>query len=376
MRKIALIFGTRPEAIKLCPLVQALRVHPEFEPHVCVTAQHRSMLDQVLEVFGIVPDADLNLMQPGQTLSGLASRAMAALDQYLLREEPDLVLVQGDTTTVLCAALAAFHRQIPVGHVEAGLRTWNRQAPFPEEMNRTLTSRLADWHFAPTEWARGNLLQEGIAPDRVFVTGNTVLDALRLTLATVRRDALHFPGLPAPLFSAERERPLVLITGHRRENFGAGFEAICDAVVRLSEAFPETVFVYPVHLNPQVQGPVRARLGGRRNIYLIEPLAYAEFVVLMERSTLVLTDSGGVQEEAPSLGKPVLVMRETTERPEAVEAGTARLVGTDPECIFGAVSELLNDPTAYDKMARATNPYGDGHACERIVKILAEIAAR
>ncbi|HPS00137.1 MAG TPA: UDP-N-acetylglucosamine 2-epimerase (non-hydrolyzing) [Candidatus Sumerlaeota bacterium] len=376
MRKIALIFGTRPEAIKLCPLVQALRVHPEFEPHVCVTAQHRSMLDQVLEVFGIVPDADLNLMQPGQTLSGLASRAMAALDQYLLREEPDLVLVQGDTTTVLCAALAAFHRQIPVGHVEAGLRTWNRQAPFPEEMNRTLTSRLADWHFAPTEWARGNLLQEGIAPDRVFVTGNTVLDALRLTLATVRCDALHFPGLPAPLFSAERERPLVLITGHRRENFGAGFEAICDAVVRLSEAFPETVFVYPVHLNPQVQGPVRARLGGRRNIYLIEPLAYAEFVVLMERSTLVLTDSGGVQEEAPSLGKPVLVMRETTERPEAVEAGTARLVGTDPERIFGAVSELLNDPTAYDKMARATNPYGDGHACERIVKILAEIAAR
>jgi UDP-N-acetylglucosamine 2-epimerase (non-hydrolysing) len=376
MRKIALIFGTRPEAIKLCPLVQALRAHPEFEPHVCVTAQHRSMLDQVLDVFGIVPDTDLDLMQPGQTLSGLASRAMAALDQYLLREEPDLVLVQGDTTTVLCAALAAFHRQIPVGHVEAGLRTWNRQAPFPEEMNRTLTSRLADWHFAPTEWARGNLLQEGIAPDRVFVTGNTVLDALRLTLATVRRDALHFPGLPAPLFSTERERPLVLITGHRRENFGAGFEAICDAVVRLSEAFPETVFVYPVHLNPQVQGPVRTRLGGRRNIYLIEPLAYAEFVVLMERSTLVLTDSGGVQEEAPSLGKPVLVMRETTERPEAVEAGTARLVGTDPERIFEAVSELLNAPAAYDKMARAVNPYGDGHACERIVKILTEIAVK
>lgn len=376
MPKIALIFGTRPEAIKLCPLVQALRAHPEFEPHVCVTAQHRSMLDQVLDVFGIVPDTDLDLMQPGQTLSGLVSRAMAALDSYLLRENPDQVLVQGDTTTVLCAALAAFHRQIPVGHVEAGLRTWNRQAPFPEEMNRTLTSRLADWHFAPTEWARGNLLQEGIAPDRVFVTGNTVLDALRLTLATVRRDALNFPGLPAPLFSAERERPLVLITGHRRENFGAGFEAICDAVVRLSEAFPETVFVYPVHLNPQVQGPVRARLGGRRNIFLIEPLAYAEFVVLMERSALVLTDSGGVQEEAPSLGKPVLVMRETTERPEAVEAGTARLVGTDPERIFGAVSELLNDPTAYDKMARAVNPYGDGHACERIVKILTEIAAR
>ncbi len=376
MRRIALIFGTRPEAIKLCPLALALRDHPDFEPCVCVTAQHRSMLDQVLGVFGIVPDVDLNLMQPGQTLSGLAARTMEALDRYLEREQPEMVLVQGDTTTVLCAALAAFHRQIPVGHVEAGLRTWNKLAPFPEEMNRTLTSRLADWHFAPTEWARGNLLQEGIAPKRVFVTGNTVLDALRITLETVRRDALCFPGLPASIFSDECERPLVLITGHRRENFGKGFDAICDAVVRLSEAFPETAFVYPVHLNPRVLDPVRERLGGRRNIFLIEPLAYAEFVVLMERCTLVLTDSGGVQEEAPSLGKPVLVMRETTERPEAVEAGTARLVGTDPERIFEAVSELLNDPLAYETMARAVNPYGDGHACERIVKILTEIAAR
>ena len=352
-KKISCVFGTRPEAVKLCPVVLALRARPEVETRVCVTAQHRQMLDQVLEVFGVTPDADLNLMLPNQTLAGLTARAVAAVDAYLARERPDLILVQGDTTTVFAAALAAFYRQVAVGHVEAGLRTGNKLSPFPEELNRVMTSRIADWHFAPTEGARQNLLAEGVDPARIFVTGNTVIDALQLALARMSDG-----------------RPLVLITGHRRESFGAGFESICRAIATLADRFPETAFVYPVHLNPNVREPVFRLLGRRANVHLIEPLSYLPFVALLDRCTLALTDSGGVQEEAPSLGKPVLVMRDTTERPEAVAAGLARLVGSDAERIVAEVSSLLTDRAAYAAMVGKVNPYGDGHASERIVAAL------
>jgi len=371
VRTISLVFGTRPEAIKLAPLVLALRRDPRFHCQVCITAQHRQMLDQVLAAFAIVPDFDLDLMRPDQDLAGFTARALLALNEHFKQHRPDLVLVQGDTSTVLCASLAAFYNGVAIGHVEAGLRTGDLRAPWPEEANRVLTSRLADLHFAPTERSRQNLLHEGIAPDRILVTGNTVIDALFLALDKVQRDPPLLPGLPQDLGAAKAEPPLVLITGHRRENFGEAFEQICLAIADLAERFPQTRFVYPVHLNPNVRRPVQAILGGAGerlgNVFLIEPLSYLPFVALLARCTLVLTDSGGVQEEAPSLGKPVLVTRQTTERPEAVDAGTVRLVGSDRATIVREVSLLLRDPAAYASMARAHNPYGDGLACERIV---------
>lgn len=371
MKKISLIFGTRPEAIKLCPLVLELKKHPEFEAHVCVTGQHREMLDQVLEVFEVTPDVDLKLMQPDQTLASITARAITAIDGYLADYKPDMVIVQGDTTTSFCGALAAFYRRIPVGHVEAGLRTWNKYSPFPEEINRVMTSRIADLHFAPTQWSKENLLKEGVPEDRIFVTGNTVIDALHIAVEKVRENPPDVPGVPRELLNGDT-RPMVLITGHRRENFGDGFRNICQAISDLAERFPDTAFVYPVHLNPNVRKPVFDLLSGRANIHLIEPLSYLPFVALMNRSTIVLTDSGGVQEEAPGLGKPVLVTRDTTERPEAVEAGTVKLMGTDREMIFDNVATLLSDKQAYEAMSRAINPYGDGKACPRIVNALAQ----
>ena len=370
MKKISLIFGTRPEAIKLCPLVLELKKHREFRPHVCVTGQHREMLDQVLEAFDVVPDVDLNLMQPDQTLAGLTARAITAIDNYIANYKPDMVIVQGDTTTTFCAALAAFYNRITVGHVEAGLRTWNKFSPFPEEVNRVLTSHIADWHFATTKWAKDNLLKEGIPENRVFVTGNTVIDALHIAIEKVRKNPPAIPSLPKELLNGDSQKPVVLITGHRRESFGGGFENICQAISELSQQFHDTAFVYPVHMNPNVRKPVFDILSGHDNIYLIEPLGYLPFVALMDRCRIVLTDSGGVQEEAPSLGKPVLVMRDTTERPEAVDMGMVKLVSTDAEAIVSNVSTLLTDRASYDAMANAVNPYGDGKACQRIVDAL------
>lgn len=367
MKKISFIFGTRPEAIKLCPLILATKEHPSLEAHVCVTGQHREMLDQVLDVFDVKPDVDLALMQPNQTLGGFTSRAIAAIDAYLRSYRPDMVLVQGDTTTVFCAALCAFYHQIPVGHVEAGLRTWNKYSPFPEEINRVLATKLSDYHFAPTSTSRDNLIKEGIPSGRVFVTGNTVIDALHIAVQKVRANPPVIPGLLST--TLENGRPLVLITGHRRENFGDGFKNICSAIATLAKNFPNISFVYPVHLNPNVQGPVFRLLGNIHNVFLIEPLNYLPFVALMDRATILLTDSGGVQEEAPSLGKPVLVMRETTERPEAVEMGTVKLVGTSKEEIVRNVTTLLNDENAYSTMAKSVNPYGDGKASKRILSV-------
>ena len=373
MKKVSVIFGTRPEAIKLAPVVLALRKDPRFACEVCVTAQHREMLDQVLEVFGIEPDVDLDLMEREQTLAGLTARAVKKIDGYLARSKSELVLVQGDTTTTFCAALAAFYHHVPVGHVEAGLRTGNPQSPWPEEANRTLTTRLAALHFAPTETNRQNLLREGIDPARILVTGNTVIDALLLALEIVKARPPEIPELPEAVVAADGPR-LVLITGHRRENFGPGFESICKAIAELARSFPDTAFVYPVHLNPNVRRPVDRilRSAPAGNVYLIDPLAYLPFVVLMSRSTLILSDSGGVQEEAPSLGKPVLVMRDTTERPEAVVAGTVKLVGTDERTIVEEASRLLTDQAAYEAMARGHNPYGDGKATGRILSACSE----
>jgi len=370
--KIALIFGTRPEAIKLAPVVLALRRTPGVETRVCVTGQHRQMLDQVLAAFAIKPDVDLNLMEPNQTLSRLTARAIEAIDRFLAEDRPDLVLVQGDTTTVFCAALAAFYHRIPLGHVEAGLRTGNLQAPWPEEANRVLTTRLTTLHFAPTETSRQNLLKEGVAPGSIFVTGNTVIDALLLAVEQVRAHPPAIPELPAFLQpgTPEKSPRMVLITGHRRENFGGGFESICAAIADLATRFPDVQFVYPVHLNPNVREPVQRILGTAqaKNVHLIPPQSYLPFVGLLARASVILTDSGGVQEEAPSLGKPVLVMRDTTERPEAVDAGTVRLVGTDRPKIVAEVARLLMDPEAYAAMSRAHNPYGDGHSSHRIVE--------
>lgn len=374
MPVVSLIFGTRPEAVKLCPVALALAENETLRPHVCVTAQHRDMLDQVLDVFGVKPDADLDLMRADQGLGALTARAVAGVDAYLARTKPDMVLVQGDTTTVLCASLAAFYRNIPVGHVEAGLRTWRPRAPFPEEMNRVLTSRLADLHFAPTAWAAGNLRDEGVPEARIHVTGNTVIDALHMAMDRVRGERPAIPGLPAELRDKSGP-PLVLVTGHRRENFGDGLRRICSALARLADGHPDVHFVYPVHLNPNVQQPVRALLAGRANVHLIDPLPYLPFVALLDRCTLVLTDSGGIQEEAPALGKPVLVMRETTERPEGVEAGTVKLVGTDEERIVAETTRLLDDDEARTAMARAHNPYGDGKAVGRIVAVCREFLA-
>jgi UDP-N-acetylglucosamine 2-epimerase (non-hydrolysing) len=368
-KRISVLFGTRPEAIKLAPVILSLKQDSRFDCRVCVTGQHRQMLDQVLAAFEITPDVDLNLMLPNQTLGAFTSRAIQSLDQYIAQDRPDLILVQGDTTTVFCAALAAFYHHVPVGHVEAGLRTWNLQSPWPEEANRVLTSRLATLHFAPTSGSRDNLLKEGVSPDRVFVTGNTVIDALLIAVAKVRLHPPSVPGLPDGAPQAWGDQPLVLITGHRRESFGAGFENICQAIAQLARQFPRVHFVYPVHLNPNVREPVSRILGSleTENVHLIDPLSYFPFVSLMDRASIILTDSGGIQEEAPSLGKPVLVMRDTTERPEAVQAGTARIVGTDRDVIVIEVSKLLLDRQAHDRMTATYNPYGDGRATERIL---------
>jgi UDP-N-acetylglucosamine 2-epimerase (non-hydrolysing) len=375
--KISVIFGTRPEAIKLAPVILALRSDPRFKCCVCITAQHREMLDQVLEVFQITPDTDLNLMRSDQTLSSLTASAMTALDKYLTAEKPDLILVQGDTTTVFVASLAGFYHHIPVGHVEAGLRTGNMQAPWPEEANRILTTDLAALHFVPTRLSRENLLREGVPSDRIYITGNTVIDALFLAVKKVHSGPIEIPGLNPGVMIPSSHQGMVLITGHRRESFGEKLRSICRAIDDLAAAFPAVQFVYPVHLNPNVRAAVSDILMDettgatkRSNIHLIEPMAYLPFVALMERATLILTDSGGIQEEAPSLGKPVLVMRETTERPEALSAGTARLVGADRERIVSEVSRLLTDPTHYGTMAHAHNPYGDGKATERILEAI------
>lgn len=374
--KISVILGTRPEAIKLAPLILAFRASGVFECDVCVTAQHREMLDQVLEAFDIVPDTDLDLMRPGQTLSELTCRALAGLDKYLKAEKPDLVLVQGDTTTVFASSLAAFYNGIAVGHVEAGLRTGNLMSPWPEEANRVLTTHLAALHFAPTEVSRNNLLAEGISADKIFVAGNTVIDALYLAVNKIHQAPPPIPGIEAHLMNGARHVPLVLITGHRRESFGEKLASICKAILRLASRFPEVQFVYPVHLNPTVRSTVQRVLGADTgnhaptNVHLIDPLSYLPFVALMERATVILTDSGGIQEEAPSLGKPVLVTRDTTERPEALTAGTVKLVGANEEKIVGEITRLLTEPKYYDSMAKIHSPYGDGKATARIMSAI------
>jgi UDP-N-acetylglucosamine 2-epimerase (non-hydrolysing) len=368
MIKISFILGTRPEAIKLCPLILSMKDHAEIKTHVCVTGQHREMMDQVLNVFGVVPDTDLSLMKPNQSLAELTSRAIAAIDRYLIEYQPQMIIVQGDTTTVFCASLCAFYHRIPVGHVEAGLRTGNKFSPFPEEMNRVLTTRLSDLHFAPTATSRDNLLKDGVAPGKIFVTGNTVIDALHLAVDKIKRQSPIFPETVSGLMNSQK--PMVLITGHRRENFGRGFQQICLALAALASRFPKTDFIYPVHLNPNVQKPVYELLGRISNVHLISPVGYLQFVALMEQATLILTDSGGVQEEAPSLGKPVLVMRDTTERPEAVKMGTVKLVGTNIDSIVNGVDSLLTNKYSYDCMARSVNPYGDGKACGRILNAI------
>lgn len=381
-KRILLVFGTRPEAIKMAPLVREFSKHPDcFETKVCVTGQHREMLDQVLDLFQIVPDVDLNIMKGGQDLYDITSRVLSGMRDVLNEMKPDLVLVHGDTTTSMATALSAFYQQIPVGHVEAGLRTGNIYSPWPEEMNRLMTDRIAAYHFAPTPQSKQNLLKENLNAENIIITGNTVIDALHWVVDKIHskqglRDTLHQSVFDCGYDTnrlANGQR-LVLITGHRRENFGAGFLNICHAIKSLSEHHPEVDFVYPVHLNPNVREPVMEVLGdGAANVFLIPPLKYLPFVYLMEQSYLILTDSGGIQEEAPSLGKPVLVMRETTERPEAVEAGTVMLVGADQERIEQGVSQLLSDATLYQKMSEAVNPYGDGLACKRIVGYLTSI---
>ncbi len=370
MKLASILIGTRPEAIKMGPLASKLKKSAGFSAHVCVTGQHREMLDPMLKMFDLSPDADLSIMRPNQTLAETAACALSAIDKYLLEVKPDLVLVQGDTTSSFCGALAAFYRRIPVGHVEAGLRTWDRAAPFPEEINRTFVSRIAEWHFAPTRWAAGNLIKEGISPRRVHVTGNTGIDALQMALKKIEKDPSVLACLPAGIVEAADKGKMALITGHRRENFGKGFEAICRAIGALARRFEKVVFVYPVHLNPSVQEPVFRILDGLDNVHLIQPLEYLPFVRLMQRAALILTDSGGIQEEAASLGTPVLVMRESTERPEAVDLGVARLVGADAERIVSEASALLAEGPERRKRVYVQNPYGDGRAAERIVEIL------
>ena len=369
--KILTVFGTRPEAIKMAPLALQLANDDRFEARVCVTAQHREMLDQVLDLFELKPDYDLNLMQPGQTLPGLTAAILKGMDAVLSDFQPDKVLVHGDTATTLAVSLASYYHQIPVGHVEAGLRTGNLYSPWPEEGNRKLTGAIAASHFAPTETAKNNLLREGVAPDSIVVTGNTIIDALLNVTARLQPGSQLEARLKQQFSILDEAKRLILVTGHRRESFGGGFERICESLRHIADANPGVEILYPVHLNPNVQEPVNHRLSGQPNIRLIEPQDYLPFVYLMNRSYLILTDSGGIQEEAPSLGKPVLVMRETTERPEAVEAGTVKLVGTDTQVIRREVQTLLDDPHAYLRMSRAYNPYGDGKACPRIIHALA-----
>lgn len=363
------VFGTRPEAIKMAPVVKALAADPAFDSKVCVTAQHRQMLDQVLELFAIRPDFDLNLMKAGQDLYDITSSTLLGMRDVFRQWRPDIVLVHGDTTTTLAASLSAYYAKVQVGHVEAGLRTHNRYSPWPEEMNRRLTGAVADLHFAPTEKARTNLLAEGAPAETIHVTGNTVIDALLDVLARLRSDAERKSSLEAQFNFLDPSKHLILVTGHRRENFGVGFENVCQALADIA-ARGDVQIVYPVHLNPNVQEPVRRILSGVADVHLIEPQDYLSFVYLQDRSTFIITDSGGVQEEAPSLGKPVLVMRDTTERPEAVEAGTVKLVGTDPITIVREANRLLDDAAAFDAMARAHNPYGDGRAAVRIRDII------
>ncbi|MBD5202411.1 MAG: UDP-N-acetylglucosamine 2-epimerase (non-hydrolyzing) [Bacteroidales bacterium] len=383
MKKIMLVFGTRPEAIKMAPLVKHLQSRDtEFETIVTVTGQHREMLDQVLEIFDITPHHDLDIMKPGQDLYDVTARVLTGMREVLDAEKPDVVLVHGDTTTSTAAALAAFYRQIPVGHVEAGLRTYNIYSPWPEEINRQLTSRIATYNFAPTPLSESNLLSERVAPESITVTGNTVIDALYMVVDKIKADpqlraTLH-EQIVADGYDTDRlasGRRLVLITGHRRENFGEGFINICTAIRQLAEANPEVDFVYPMHLNPNVRRPIAEVFGSDLkaypNIFFIEPLEYLKFVYLMEKASVILTDSGGIQEEAPGLGKPVLVMRDTTERPEALEAGTVKLVGTSREAIVENLQALLDDNALYTSMAQAVNPYGDGKACGRIADALA-----
>ena len=377
MKKVLLVFGTRPEAIKMAPLVKAFETAKNFDWRVCVTAQHREMLDQVLEIFDIQPDYDLNLMKKGQDLYDITSRVLLGLREILDSYTPDIVLVHGDTSTSSAAALAAFYKQIPVGHVEAGLRTNNIYSPWPEEMNRQLTGRLTTFHFAPTSWSKENLLKENINSENVTVTGNTVIDALLLSLSKIDQSKLlkdkitklldsQVPNIEEQL----KRKKLILITGHRRENFGEGFINMCEAIKEIADQHPSALLIYPVHLNPNVQKPVNKILGNIKNVHLIPPLEYLPFIYLMSKSYFVLTDSGGIQEEAPGLGKPVLVMRDTTERPEAIEAGTVKLVGTNKETIIREALVLLNNHKVYTQMSKAHNPYGDGFACKRIISFL------
>ncbi|UUE45339.1 non-hydrolyzing UDP-N-acetylglucosamine 2-epimerase [Pectobacterium aroidearum] len=368
--KVLTVFGTRPEAIKMAPLVHALAQDGAFESRICVTAQHREMLDQVLRLFDITPDYDLDIMRPGQGLSEISCRILSGLEPVMAAFKPDLVLVHGDTTTTLATSLAAFYQRIPVGHVEAGLRTGNLYSPWPEEANRKLTGHLAMYHFAPTENSRQNLLREHLSDRHIFVTGNTVIDALFWVRDRILGDAALRRSLDEKYDFLDDNKKLILVTGHRRESFGGGFERICSALADIARRHPEVQIVYPVHLNPNVSEPVNRILSGIDNVMLIAPQDYLPFVYLMNRSYMILTDSGGIQEEAPSLGKPVLVMRDTTERPEAVEAGTVKLVGTEVANIVDAVSMLLTDDEAYQAMSRAHNPYGDGQACQRIVEAL------
>lgn len=382
MKKIMLVFGTRPEAIKMAPLVKELQHDTEhFSTQVCVTGQHREMLDQVLDIFDIQPDYDLNIMKQGQDLYDVTARVLTGMREVLRQAQPDIVLVHGDTTTSTAAALAAFYGQIPVGHVEAGLRTYNIYSPWPEEMNRQLTGRIATYHFAPTPLSRTHLLNEGVDEKYITVTGNTVIDALYRVVEKIKQDKALNEQLAARLAQAgyntartEQGRRMVLITGHRRENFGTGFRNICHAIKTLAERFPQVDFVYPMHLNPNVRQPIREVFGNQQtdssNTFFIEPQEYLSFVFLMEKAYVVLTDSGGIQEEAPGLGKPVLVMRDTTERPEALEAGTVKLVGTDYKRIVTEVSALLEDEAHYEQMSQAVNPYGDGQAARRIANVL------
>lgn len=377
-----LVFGTRPEAIKMAPLVKEFqRYAEEFDTVVCVSGQHRELLDQVLSIFDIVPDYDLHVMKQGQDLYDITSRVLLGMRDVLRESKPDVVLVHGDTTTSMAAALAAFYQQIPVGHVEAGLRTHNIYSPWPEEMNRLITGRIATYNFAPTQLSRQNLLNEAVKDDSIFVTGNTVIDALHWVVDKIREEKTLSQSLAEELrrggYDTSRlanGKKLVLITGHRRENFGEGFLQMCRAIKSLTERYPEVDFVYPMHLNPNVRKPIHEvfgeKLDGLKNMFFIESLEYLSFVFLMEKAHIVLTDSGGIQEEAPGLGKPVLVMRDTTERPEAVEAGTVRLVGTDYDAIVDNVSTLLDNQDVYNRMSQAVNPYGDGYACSRIVEAL------
>lgn len=377
-----IVFGTRPEAIKMAPLIKEFQKHPDiFETVVCVTGQHRQMLDQVLNIFDITPDYDLNIMKQGQDLYDVTARVLLGMRDVLKKCNPDIVLVHGDTTTSTATALAAFYQQIPVGHVEAGLRTHDIYSPWPEEMNRQITGRIAEYDFAPTQLSLGNLVKEGVDESRIFITGNTVIDALNWVVDKMKSDASLDEELADALKAAGYDtgrladgRKLVLITGHRRENFGDGFISMCKAIKALTQKYPSADFVYPMHLNPNVRKPIHEVFGedlsNLCNMFFIEPLEYLSFVYLMEKSAIVLTDSGGIQEEAPGLGKPVLVMRDTTERPEALSAGTVKLVGTDYDKIVNEVSTLLDDPTQYDAMSHAINPYGDGKACARIVETL------